>query len=209
MINLITKEEKKKQNNTLYIKLIIAFFSMISFVAFVNLTLILPSYFFILNKKEIINSKLEVQKKEPIKEIDKEILTMNQELIDKLNLIEETKKNKYFISDEIIKKIISKKIPGIKITQISYEDNQLNENNINPINKKTNSQPNPEGYGRGLSATVSNKKINIRGNAKNREILLLFRQAFENDPSFINVDLPISNFVKGSNLEFNLNLISS
>ncbi len=193
MINLITKEEKKKQNNTLYIKLIIAFFSMISFVAFVNLTLILPSYFFILNKKEIINSKLEVQKKEPIKEIDKEILTMNQELIDKLNLIEETKKNKYFISNEIIKKIISKKIPGIKITQISYEDNQLNEKNLNPIHKKS----------------TDNKKVIIRGNAKNREILLLFRQAFENDPSFINVDLPISNFVKGSNLEFNLNLISS
>jgi len=67
---------------------------------------------------------------------------------------------------------------NIKITDISYENDSLN-----------------------------GKKISIQGTAPSREVLLSFRQAFENDNTFKQVDLPISNFVKGSNIQFYLSLI--
>src|SRR3989344_1826858 len=53
------------------------------------------------------------------------------------------------------------------------------------------------------------KKVSLRGNAASRERLLLFRRALENNPKFKKVDLPISNFVKGADIQFNLNLIPS
>ena len=70
-------------------------------------------------------------------------------------------------------------MPDIKINQISYENNLL-----------------------------KGKIINIKGSAVSRERLLLFRLAFENDANFKDVDLPISNFIKGSNIQFNLSLIA-
>ena len=56
--------------------------------------------------------------------------------------------------------------------------------------------------------SLEGRKVNINGVAQDREKLLLFRKALEDDILFKYVDLPISNFVKGSNIEFNLNLIS-
>ena len=48
---------------------------------------------------------------------------------------------------------------------------------------------------------ISQKIINER--------LLLFRKALEDNTAFKKVDLPISNFVKGSNIQFDINLIPS
>ena len=53
------------------------------------------------------------------------------------------------------------------------------------------------------------KKVTVLGIAPSRELLLLFRRALEDDVAFKKVDLPISNFVKGSNIEFSLSLIPS
>ena len=53
------------------------------------------------------------------------------------------------------------------------------------------------------------ERINISGKAPNREVLLLFRRILEDNTAFSKVDLPISNFVKGSNIKFYLNLIPS
>ena len=52
-------------------------------------------------------------------------------------------------------------------------------------------------------------KIGVQGTAPSRETLLLFRKALEDDVNFKNVNLPISNFVKGSDIKFYLSLIPS
>jgi len=75
--------------------------------------------------------------------------------------------------------VISKKMTDIKINQILYKNE-------------------PAG-----------KSIGVRGIAPNRERLLLFRRALEEDPLFKKVDLPISNFTKGLNIQFYLSLITS
>ena len=59
------------------------------------------------------------------------------------------------------------------------------------------------------NSPVSGKQVDLSGLAPSRERLLLFRQALENDTAFQKVDLPISNFVKGSNIQFSLSLTPS
>jgi hypothetical protein len=50
------------------------------------------------------------------------------------------------------------------------------------------------------------KKITLRGEAPSRERLLAFRQALEANRLFKKVDLPISNFVKESDIKFYLTI---
>ena len=121
-----------------------------------------------------------MQKLEPVPLIDQNSLAIMEDLDNKLGLIDNAEKNKYLISQKIINEIVLQKMPDIKINQISYDN-----------------------------STAAGKKISIHGIASNRERLLLFRRALEDDIAFKKVDLPISNFVKGSNIEFSLNLIPS
>lgn len=58
----------------------------------------------------------------------------------------------------------------------------------------------------GISYKKGDNKINIQGTAPSRETLLLFRESLESSINFKQVDLPISNFVKGSDIQFSLSL---
>ncbi len=49
--------------------------------------------------------------------------------------------------------------------------------------------------------------VSIAGTAPSRDRLLLFKKALDDDNNFTKVDLPISNFVKGSDIQFNLTLV--
>ncbi len=124
--------------------------------------------------------KLEVQAKEPAPVLDKASLLAIEDLKNKVSLIEKNKNEKFIVSEKIIDQILAKKMSDIKITQISYE-----------------------------ADPIKGKKININGVAPSRERLLLFRQALESSKVFTKVDLPISNFIKGSDIQFSLNLTAS
>ncbi|MFA6585999.1 MAG: hypothetical protein WCS86_02450 [Candidatus Paceibacterota bacterium] len=180
MINLIPNEEKKEMSRDFYLRLITVSFSMIGISFFIASILILPSYFLSSVEENAINAKLELQKNEPIPVPDQGTLITINDLKGKLGLIENIQKSKIIFSQRIINEIILKKIPSIKITNISYQNN-----------------------------LPTNEKINISGRAPNREVLLSFRRALENNIAFSKVDLPISNFVKGSDIRFSLSLIPS
>ena len=178
MINLIPNEEKKKMAKDFYFRLAVVFFVMFTVSFLIASIAILPAYFLSLVKINEATAKLETQKKEPVLKPDQATLATIKGLSSELNLVESAKKNLYIISQKVIDEIILKKMPDIKINQIVYKND--------PFNGKT---------------------INIRGTAQSRERLLLFRRALEDDVVFKKVDLPISNFIKGSNIQFYLNLI--
>jgi hypothetical protein len=180
MINLIPNQEKKKKVKDFYFRLIVVFFMALGFSILIASISILPSYFLSSVNKNLINLKLEIQKNEPVPLIDQNSLTTMEDLNKKLNLIENAEKNQYLVSQRVINGIVLQKMSDIKINQISYEANLSGD-----------------------------KKISIRGIAPSRERLLLFRRALEDDVTFEKIDLPISNFVKGSNIEFYLNLTPS
>lgn len=178
MINLIPNKEKKEMIKSSHSRLVILFLVIASFSFLIASVAILPSYFLSAVRNSIINTKLEIQKSEPVPIIDQQTLLVIKDLNNKLDLIEKAENNKFTISEKVVNAVISKKMPNIKITDISYENDSLN-----------------------------GKKVSIQGTAPSREVLLSFRQAFEDDNTFKQVDLPISNFVKGSNIQFYLSLI--
>jgi hypothetical protein len=131
-------------------------------------------------KYSLINTKSETQKLEPLPPLSEQSLSLVKDINKKLVLIEKAEKNKFLLSIKVINAILLKKRSDIKIVHIFYENNG-----------------------------VKGKKISINGTAPSREVLLLFRQALEDSPNFKSIDLPVSNFVKGSNIDFYLSLIPS
>ncbi|MSU44870.1 hypothetical protein EXS45_01685 [Candidatus Nomurabacteria bacterium] len=186
MINLIPNKEKKEMVRGFYYRLIVLFLLMISVSFLILFFSILPSYLLSIAKNNIVNTKLKLQKNEPVPLPDQQTLTIIKDLDDKINLIESAASNKFIISQKVINAIVLRKLPDIKITDISYEANS----------SKT----------KGKKISIQGKKISIQGNAPSREVLLLFRLALESDTLFKQVDLPISNFIKGSNIQFSLSL---
>jgi hypothetical protein len=176
MISLIPNEEKKKMRRDFYLRVATVSLWMLSLSMFLAIIGILPSFFISDVRKNTATQKLEVQKKELTPSINEQSLSDLKDLKNKLTLIENSSNDKFFVSKDIINQILSRKMSDIKITQISY---------------------NTDSFG---------KKINIAGQAPSRERLLLFRQALESSNAFTKVDLPISNFIKGSHIQFFLTL---
>ena len=140
----------------------------------------MPAYLLSSTKDSLINAKLEAQKAEPVPVPDRETLAVIDDLDKKLGVVEGEKAGNFIFSKKIIDAILLKKIPAIKITQISYTND-----------------------------SAEGKIVNISGTAPSREILLLFRESLEDDTLFKKVDLPISNFIKGRDIQFSLSLIPS
>lgn len=180
MINLIPSQEKKRMVRDFYYRLVATIFTMLSICALILVAAIFPSYFSAVLKRNIASEKLKILESEPLPEVDQEILKIMDDIKAKLNLVEKIERDNFFVSEQIIKEIISKKTKDIKITKISYDTN-----------------------------STKGKSVYINGTAPSREELLNFRRILETSPSFKEVDLPISNFIKGTNIEFSLTLISS
>ncbi len=178
MINLIPNQEKKKMVKDFYFNLVFVSVCALCVATFIGILALLPAYFFSSSKIRVANNKLELQKNNPAPLFDQETSRIIDDLNTKINLIEDAEKNKFSITDKIINTIFSKKSSSIKITQLSYS--------------------------REASGV---KKVSISGVAPSREVLLSFRKALEGSPSFKSVDLPISNFIKDSNIQFYINLI--
>jgi hypothetical protein len=180
MINLIPKEEKKRMTTDFYFRIAVLFLVLFGSCILIASIAILPSYFFSSMKNVLADTKLEIQKREPLPLLGEQSLLIVKDINKKLDLVESSEKNKFLPSQKVINSILLKKRPDIKITQILYEND-----------------------------VAKGKKISITGTAPSREVLLLFRKALEDSSNFKSINLPISNFVKGSNIQFYLNLIPS
>lgn len=178
MINLIPNQEKKKKVKDFYFRFFIIFIATLAVSTFVAVISILPVYFLTSIEKNFASAKLEEQKNTPETPADQNLAAKVADLNNKLAIVERARENAYPVSRKIIFEITERKMPDIKITKILYEKD-------------------PQG----------SQKVLVQGVAASRERLLLFRQALEDDAYFKNVDLPISNFVKGSNIQFSLRLV--
>lgn len=178
MINLIPNSEKKKKMRDFYYRLFVVFIAALGFCALVGVVSVLPTFFLSSIEKNLALAELAAQKNQPADEMDQDITATVADLNKKLSTAERTSKGTYALSQKVINQIAVRKMSDIKITQIAYENTEQ-----------------------------SGKKVSISGRAPSRERLLLFRRALEDSSAFKQVDLPISNFVKGSNIGFSLSLI--
>lgn len=179
MINLIPKQEEERIIRDFYLRVLAVFFLILGFAVSIASVAVLPSYIFSIERKDFVLDKLEQTVGQPVSGLNKEAAETIKNLDGMLGLIEGAKKNNYIVTEKIIDKVLAKKIPGIKINKISYDN------------------------------SADGKEVGISGIASNRENLLAFRRAFENDADFKKVDLPVSNFVKGSDIIFYLNIVPS
>lgn len=177
MINLIPNEEKKKKVRDFYFRLSVVLLMTLGFSMIVASIAILPSYFLSSVKKNVVVSRLESQKDKVDPLFGQETFAAVSDIDSRLKLVEDNKQNKHILPEFVVREILSKKMQDIKITEIVY-------GNI-----------------------AKDQSIKIDGIAPSRERLLLFRQALEDDAQFKEVDLPISNFIQGSNIKFSLSLI--
>jgi hypothetical protein len=178
MINLIPNQEKKRKVKDFYFRLAAVFITTLGFCAAVGAAALLPAYFLSAAELKVARDKLLAQQNEPPTEADQNLSALSSDLDRKLDRVEAAEKNKYSITRSIVNQIISRKMSDIKIIKFTYEKDGAGE-----------------------------RKITVLGKAPSRERLLLFRRALEDDVTFKKVELPISNFVKGSNIEFSLTLI--
>ena len=181
MINLVPITEKKRMLREFRLRVLVVSMFALGVVFLSASVSILPSLFFSSIKKNLAGDKINAQMQTPSQEVSAETGQAIAKLDAKLKLIENMEASpKFLVSLRVINEIVLKKTPNIKITKISYQNNPGEE-----------------------------KKISINGVAGSRDRLLLFRQTLEDNPTFKTVDLPISNFVRGSNINFFLNLIPS
>ncbi|MDP9249157.1 MAG: hypothetical protein M3M85_01440 [bacterium] len=180
MINLIPNQEKKKKVKDFYFRLGAVFIAALGFCVAVGAVSLMPTYFLVSSELNIAEQKLFVQQNQPPTQTDQNLAASVEDLDRKLALVESAEKNPYLISKSVIQAITIRKMPDIEITKFIYEK---------------------EGIG--------GRKIIILGEAPSRERLYQFRRALEGDVSFKKVELPISNFVKGSDIQFSLSLIPS
>jgi len=152
MINLIPNKEQKIMVKDFYLRLIIVILFALSFIVFIALVVLLPSYFISSVNVDVSNEKLDIKNIEEIKKTSQNTIFIISSFDKQLSLIEEANSNKFLISEKIIKEIILKKTSNIKINQIIFEDSE------------------------------DGKTVGIRGTASSRERLLFFHRSLKNDP---------------------------
>ncbi|MCX6753178.1 MAG: hypothetical protein NTW62_02440 [Candidatus Nomurabacteria bacterium] len=180
MINLLPTEEKKRILNEYRFRVLTFSFYMIGVCFCIAGIALLPSYFLVSLKENIANQKFIYITSLPVSQPDKETMGVIKDINTKISTINDIETKKFLVLENAFDQVILQKMPDIKIIELGFN-----------INKD------------------GAKEISVRGFAPNRERLLIFRQALESDSSFVKVDLPISNFVKEKNINFNLTLISA
>ncbi len=178
MINLIPREERKRMLKDFRYRLLVLFLVVLSAGILIGIIAILPAYFISGAKVNFINAKIEIQNEEPLSVKGEQALSAIKNINEEIAIVESAEKRKFLPSASVVNAILIKKRLDIKITKITYENE-----------------------------AIGGKKISITGTAPSRAVLLLFRQSLEDSAAFKSVDLPISNFVKGSNIEFSLSLV--
>lgn len=177
MINLIPNQQKKKMKRDFLMRVAVVALFAVGFTTLVGSVALLPSYFHVAVKNSLVKQKLSIQENTPVPEVEADVMATVEDLNKKLGLIDMARTNNFVVSRRAINDIVLKKMPEIKIDSIYYGN------------------------------TAKGREIRVNGSAPSREKLLIFRLALENDPSFSRVDLPISNFVKGSDIKFFLTLV--
>jgi len=176
MINILPKKEKDNLKHEYLTRLIIVILIFISTLCIITSLILIPSYQYSISKEKTAEANLELFNK------NNPQININ-ELNDEISATNErlsfliSKKPQYSIVDSIIETLLSVRTSGISFNHISYSNN---ENGIAPIN--------------------------IMGVARDRTSLHDFNNALSKNELFSSVDLPISNFVKPNNINYNLSL---
>lgn len=177
VINVLPQEEKKILRRKYWTRLITIFFNLISLVGVFSILLLIPSYLFSVSKESLVDSRLE-----EFNIANPEITTTNlDKTIDginkKLSFISSVKIDQQ-ISDKVFGWLLENKPKGITFSQLLYS-------------KKTD----------------NSLVLDIHGVARDRTTLRNFKSILDNNPAYSEVNLPISDFLEKTDLNFTISII--
>lgn len=175
MINILPKDKKKIILHEYWMRYISVSLVMLSIISIIATIFLLPSYFFSKSKEDLLEKELE----------SFNYLNQNLEKNDLDKIIIETNNRardldnywkKNFYLNEVIQKMLLIVPKGITFSQISYNE------------------------------TIQDSFVfEIRGKSINRNLLKELKTIMENDGSFTDIELPISNFVQKEDIDFIIN----
>jgi len=175
MINILPIEEKKKHIIEYRLRLgVVSVFAVAALVVS-SLVLLIPSYFLTVIKYNDANQELTTLKERSrIDEKRKNVSSQIDAINNKISILLTKGRGEQSAPSQVISGILLSKDSAIKISGITYD------------------------------ATAKQDRIVLSGTAINRDSLAKFVSELKNNPEFIGVELPISSYVKISNIDFSI-----
>ncbi len=175
LVNLLPLSSQKNIKKILFLRLGTLFISSIAMAFVVGSILLIPTY--IIGKEQLNNfqSKADLQDKTSLNQEEEKAKKDSEQIISKIKTFDNLKENHSFIA-EIINPLIEVSREKVSITSLLYEEIQ--------------------------GANTTN--ITITGKAPSRQILSQFHQDLNKSAFFEKVNLPISNYVKGKDIEYTI-----
>lgn len=174
MINLLPAAYKKSLEREYMLRVFTVLLMLFGVTGGIALIFVIPAYINATLKEQTLTLQLETLKKSQVIDKNDSLNQIIQDINKKLKIFPDSD-TKSPISKSIINSIVADKGTGIVISQINYSKTQ-------------------DGV----------TMVNIIGSAKDRDTLLAFQKVLEGEPQFKNITVPISNFIKESNLEFSI-----
>jgi hypothetical protein len=153
----------------------------IFFAEIVFLILLLPSYIFLTVKAENFNRELAIINRSPVFKRVEEIKYEMSDLNSKINLFLEQKKDIKDIS-AVFKNLVSVKPLGVTINFLDYKKQD-----------KKNARD----------------TVLVRGEAASRKIFLDFLEKLKKDKNIMDINSPVSNLLKESDIKFSFTIFLS
>ncbi len=177
LMNVLPQEEKKILRKEYWMRFSSIILNLFTVIAVVAIFLIFPSYFFSKAKVHIVESRLEAFNIANPEAAKHNIDTTIADINLKSTTLNSKKPN-LIVSDEILTNIIEIRPKGIVLSQIQYNES------IEHV-----------------------RSIEIKGVASNRATLRNFKSNLDAVPRFLNVVLPISDFLEPSDINFSISVV--
>lgn len=176
MINVLPQEEKKALDKEYRIRLITIWFFLIAILGVFATFLLLPPYVYSQGKIDLLEGQLAAFNESHPELSENDLTAIIGEINSTLHLLDNGKV-KVPVSSGVLQPILSLRPKGITFEQIFYTER-----------------------------TTGEQVIEIHGRATLRSVLQSFKDGLEADTRIKSVNLPISNFVKPSNIEFSVTI---
>ncbi len=177
MINLLPYIEKKRIRGLYRLRLAVAALTFLSISGAVLVILFAPSYILSNTKETFAQKQFDAHQGNETAAIDADMSQSIDDINKKLQIFTGLGKP-FLVSDSVIAPILRQKSQAIRIRQVAYT--------------KSSDGKTPE--------------VTLSGTADSREALLSFVDRLKTEQAFSKINLPVSNFVKGSDIDFSLQI---
>lgn len=174
MNNILQKEEKKKILTEYRLRLGVVGVFLVASLVFANLVLLAPSYLLAISKYNSVSNELVNIEKKQKQSAGHKDINSEIREINKKVDLFIRKEPSPGYSSQIVLNILKLKGGDVKIDGITYD------------------------------ASVGNGRIIVVGTALNRDSLARFIEILKKDQTFSKVELPISSYVKSTNIDFSV-----